>query len=146
MKIRLIWVGKTKEGFILEGIKKYERLLQPYAEIGITEIKEEKGAEIERMKEKEGERILKLQIPYVLMDEQGKGLTSVEFAEYMSSFPQGVNFVLGGAYGVSDSVRKAARDKIALSKMTFTHEMSRLFLFEQIYRGFTIIRKRGYHH
>jgi len=146
MKIRLIWVGKTKERFIVDGINKYMRLLKPFAELGVTEVKEEKGTDIQRIKEKEGERIMRLQTPYVLLDEQGKNLTSVEFAEFMDRYPHGINFVTGGAYGVSDAVRSGAQTKIALSKMTFTHEMSRLFLLEQIYRGFTITRKRGYHH
>lgn len=146
MKIRLIWVGKTKEQFILEGIRKYIRLASPYADIIISEIKEEKGKEINKMTEKEGQRIIKLQVPYVLLDEKGKNLTSLEFAAYMGRFPHGINFVVGGAYGVSDMVRETAQDRIALSKMTFTHEMARVFLLEQIYRSFTISQRRGYHH
>jgi 23S rRNA (pseudouridine1915-N3)-methyltransferase len=145
MKIRLIWPGKTKEQFILEGIKKYLKLSRPYADISIIEIKEEKGRDVMKTVEKEGERILKLQEPYTLLDEKGEVLTSVEFAEYITHKPS-VNFVLGGAYGVSEEVKKMAQKTLSLSKMTFTHEMSRLFFLEQLFRSFTIMHKRGYHH
>ncbi len=145
MKIRLIWPGKTKEQFILEGINKYLKLSRPYADISILEIKEEKGRDVMKTVEKEGERILKLQEPYTLLDEKGETLTSVEFAEYIGNKPS-VNFVLGGAYGVSEEVKKKAQKTLSLSKMTFTHEMSRLVFLEQLFRSFTIMHKRGYHH
>ena len=145
MKIRLIWPGKTKEQFILEGINKYLKLSRPYADISIIEIKEEKGRDVMKTVEKEGERILKLQEPYTLLDEKGEALTSLEFAEYIGSQPS-VNFVLGGAFGVSEEIRKRAQKTLSLSKMTFTHEMSRLFFLEQLFRSFTIMHKRGYHH
>jgi len=146
MKIRVIWPGKTKEQFVSEGIKKYLRLLRPYAEINIVEVKEEKGSDVRKVLEKEGERIIKLQAPYTLLDEKGDLLTSVEFSEYISEHQPEINFVLGGAYGVSEEVKKHAQKTISLSKMTFTHEMSRMFFLEQCYRAFTIIHKRGYHH
>ena len=145
MKIRLIWPGKTKEQFILEGINKYLKLSRAYADISIIEIKEEKGGDVRKTVEKEGERILKLQEPYTLLDEKGEALTSVAFAQYLEHKPS-VNFVLGGAYGVSEEVKKTAQKTLSLSKMTFTHEMSRLFFLEQLFRSFTIMHKRGYHH
>lgn len=145
MKIRLIWPGKTKEQFILEGINKYLKLSRPYVDISIIEIKEEKGMNVRKMVEKEGERILKLQEPYTLLDEKGEALTSVAFAEYIGNKPL-LNFVLGGAYGVSEEVKKTAQKTLSLSRMTFTHEMSRLFFLEQLFRSFTIMHKRGYHH
>ena len=146
MKIRLIWPGKTKEQFITEGLNKYLKLLRPYAEISVLELREEKGNDISKMLKKEGERILKLQVPYTLLDEKGDLMTSGEFAGYIAEHIPPVNFVLGGAYGVSDEVKKTAQKKLSLSRMTFTHEMSRLFFLEQLYRAFTIIHKRGYHH
>lgn len=145
MKIRLIWVGKTKEQFIRDGVKKYLKLIRPYADLQITEIKEAEGKNIQRMVEKESERILKLNDSFVLLDERGKTLSSVGFAEFIGKQKM-IQFVLGGAYGVSDEVRNRATDTIALSKMTFTHEMSRLFLMEQLFRAFTIVQRRGYHH
>ncbi|MGE5299729.1 MAG: 23S rRNA (pseudouridine(1915)-N(3))-methyltransferase RlmH [Acidobacteriota bacterium] len=146
MKIRLVWVGKTKERFIQEGIEKYLRLLRPFADVAVSEIREEKGKDIQRMVEKEGERILKLRSPYVLLDEKGREYTSAGFADFLSGRQPYVHFVVGGAYGVSERVKEAAEGTVALSEMTLTHEMSRLLLVEQLYRAFTIMHKRGYHH
>jgi 23S rRNA (pseudouridine1915-N3)-methyltransferase len=146
MKIRLAWVGKTKERFIQEGIEKYLRLLKPFADVTVTEVKEEKGKDILRMVEKEGERILKLRTPFVLLDERGKEFTSAGFADFLSGHSSGVQFVVGGAYGVSEEVKEAAAGRVALSRMTLTHEMARLLLAEQLYRSLTIMQKRGYHH
>jgi 23S rRNA (pseudouridine1915-N3)-methyltransferase len=146
MKIRLAWVGRTKERFIQEGIEKYLRLLKPFTDVTVAEIREEKGKDIQRIVEKEGERILKLRTPYVLLDESGKEYTSVGFADFLSGRSPSLQFVIGGAYGVSGGVKDAAQAALALSRMTLTHEMSRLFLVEQLYRAFTIMHKRGYHH
>jgi 23S rRNA (pseudouridine1915-N3)-methyltransferase len=146
MKIHLIWVGKTKEQFAIEGIGKYLKLLKPYVDLTIKEIREEKVNDIERMREREGGRILKLRTPYMLLDEKGKMLTSAQFTEFVFSRGREINFVVGGAYGVSEEVRQGALDTIALSRMTFTHDMARVILLEQIYRSFTILNKRGYHH
>jgi 23S rRNA (pseudouridine1915-N3)-methyltransferase len=146
MKINLVWPGRTKEQFILDGISKYTKLLKPYTDISIIELKEEKGSDVRTILRKEGERILKLQKPYTLCDEQGEHLTSMEFAGYLSGHQSSVSFVLGGAFGVSEEVKKTAQRTIALSRMTFTHEMARLFFLEQLFRAFTIINKRGYHH
>jgi 23S rRNA (pseudouridine1915-N3)-methyltransferase len=146
MKIKLIWPGKTKEQFVLEGINKYLKLSRRYADISIIEIKEEKGKDVMKTVEKEGERILKLQTPYMLFDEKGDALTSKEFAEYIGAHQPSINFVIGGAYGVSEEVKKRAQKTISLSSMTFTHEMARLFFLEQLYRAFTIMHKKGYHH
>jgi 23S rRNA (pseudouridine1915-N3)-methyltransferase len=145
MRIKLIWVGRTKEQFVRDGIKKYLKLLTHFGDISITEIKAEKGRHTDIMIEKESRRILNLKLPYVLLDEKGKNLSTVAFTNYMRDRGS-VNFVLGGAFGVSDEIKEKAQDCFALSKMTLTHEMSRLFLMEQIYRAFTIIQKRGYHH
>ncbi len=146
MKVSLIWVGKTREAFILEGIGKYIRLLQMYADVNTTEIKEEKGKDIQKMLRKEGDRISKLKKPFILLDEKGRELTSVQFAKFIENSNTPINFLLGGAFGVADDIKEKALDRIALSPMTLTHEMARLVLVEQIYRAFTIIQKRGYHH
>ncbi len=146
MKINLIWVGKTKERFIHEGQQKYLRLLKAYADVTITEIREEKGKDIGRMLAKEGERIQGLKTPYLLLDEKGETLDSVDFARFIEKLGSSATFLLGGAYGVSEEVKAKAAKKIRLSAMTFTHEMSRLIFLEQLYRAFTILKKRGYHH
>lgn len=147
MKISLIWVGKTKERSIREGIEKYVGLLHHYsADIKVTELREEKGCDAGKTVQREGERILKLDVPYVLLDERGECMTSVEFADFLQKQRHPIVFVIGGAFGVSDAVREKAIRRIALSKMTFTHEMARLIFLEQLYRAFTIIHHRGYHH
>lgn len=146
MKINLIWVGKTKEPFIHEGLQKYLKLLKPYAEVAITEIRDEKVKDISRMLSKESQRIQDLKTPYLLLDEKGETLDSVEFARFIEKQGSSATFLLGGAYGVSEDVKAKATKKIRLSAMTFTHEMSRLIFLEQLYRAFTILQKRGYHH
>lgn len=146
MKINLIWVGKTKERFVHEGLQKYLDLLRPYADVAITEIREEKVKDISRMLVKESERIQGLRTPYLLLDEKGETFDSVGFARFIEKQGSSATFLLGGAYGVSEEVKANAKKKIRLSAMTFTHEMSRLIFLEQLYRAFTILQKRGYHH
>ncbi len=146
MKINLIWVGKTKEQFIRDGIGKYLKLVGHHADVAVVEVKEEKGSNVLMTTEREGERILKLGMPYVLLDEKGPDLTSVKFAEYIGQHAPRINFVIGGAFGVSEKVRAGAQDMLSLSRMTFTHEMARVFLLEQLYRAFSIINRKGYHH
>jgi len=145
-KINLIWVGKTKEQFIRDGVRKYLRLLAPYAEVAVVEVREEKGSNVPVTIERESDRIIKLKMPYVLMDEHGTQMTSVAFAGFIGREVPRINIVVGGAFGVSDEVRKGAKESIALSTMTLTHEMARLLLLEQLYRAFSIINRKGYHH
>jgi len=112
-----------------------------------------KVTEIQKIKEKEGELLLKKIVPtdfVVLLDDKGKEFTSIQFAQYLeSSFNQSIKnicFVVGGAYGFSDAVYKRANAKLSLSKMTFSHQIIRAIFYEQLYRAFTIIRKEPYHH
>jgi 23S rRNA (pseudouridine1915-N3)-methyltransferase len=119
----------------------------------IPDIKNAKNLSESQQKEKEGELILSKITPtdqLILLDENGTNYTSVEFADYlqkkMNAGIKTLVFVIGGPYGFSDEVYKKAHGKIALSKMTFSHQMVRLFVVEQIYRGFTILRNEPYHH
>ncbi len=146
MKIQLIWVGRTKEQFIRDGVQKYLKLLRPYADVTVTEIREEKGKDTGSMLAKEAERIRSIRTPYVLLDETGETLDSIAFSRFLEKQGASVSFLLGGAYGVADDVKAGARGKIALSSLTFTHEMARVIFLEQLYRGFTILQKKGYHH
>ncbi len=148
MRIRILWVGRTKEPYLNEGIKKYLRLLHPYVPLEIIEFGSEKAfVSAQRLREKEGERILRGHSNYILLDETGKEKTSMEFAGLIRSLEaEDVDFVLGGAFGVSDEVKRKAGMTISLSRMTMTHEMARLFFLEQLYRAFTIIRGKPYHH
>ncbi len=116
-------------------------------------LKNVKNLSEEQQKQKEGELILNKLSPtdvLILLDENGKQLNSVDFSEYlqkhMNSGIKQLVFVIGGPYGFSEDVYKKSNGKISLSKMTFSHQMIRLFFIEQLYRGFTILRNEPYHH
>ncbi len=156
MKITLLTLGKTEEKYIKEGIEKYLKRLTHYIKFEakeIPELKNTKNLTQEQQKAKEAELILK-QINstdfVVLLDEKGVQHTSVQFAEYISKKMVGsvqtLVFIVGGPYGFDDSIYQKAHDKISLSKMTFSHQMVRLFFIEQVYRAFTILKGEPYHH
>ncbi len=156
MKITLLSIGKTHDNFIKEGIDKYLKRLKHYVKleaIEIPELKDTKNLSEAQQKSKEAELLLKHIQPHdflVLLDENGKEYTSVDFSKYIQKkMVTGVNhavFVIGGPYGFDQSVYNAAKDKLSLSKMTFSHQMGRLFFVEQLYRAFTIIKGEPYHH
>lgn len=156
MKITCIVIGKTDEDYIQTGIQKYCNRIQFYCTpsiIEIPDIQKSKKLSIQEQKKKEGEKILE-KIPaqslVVLLDEKGKHYTSVQFAHFIeqctATAVKEICFVIGGPYGFSDEVYKKANQKVSLSHMTFSHQMIRIFLFEQIYRAFTIINGSPYHH
>jgi len=146
-------VGKTQEEWVRRGIDEYAGRIRRYTPLELAEAKEEKGAAAEAMREREGERLVKL-LPrnarLILLDERGEQLSSPDLAGFIAANRDGgvqeLAFAIGGAYGFSDSFRSMAYKTIALSRMTFTHQMVRIFLLEQIYRGFTIINGEPYHH
>lgn len=153
MKLRLLWVGKTQQEWIRRGIEEYAGRIRRYCPLELVEVKEEKGAASEAMRLRECERLRKL-LPkngrVVLLDEKGETMTSPEFASFMArcrdSGTSELAFGVGGAYGFSEEFRGVADRVISLSSMTYTHQMVRVFLLEQIYRGFTIINGEPYHH
>ncbi|MGE5893534.1 MAG: 23S rRNA (pseudouridine(1915)-N(3))-methyltransferase RlmH [bacterium] len=145
MNIRILWVGKTKERFVKDAIERYSKQAAHFCTMELIEIKDERGTDLPRIQEMEGKRILKATSDFVLLHNEGKEFTSIQFAgllEKKSSW----DFVVGGPYGVSDEVRQSARTLLSLSKMTFPHDLVRIMLLEQIYRALTIHQKRGYHH
>lgn len=156
MKIALIAIGKTDARYFMEAIDKYKNRLVHYLPFEmqiIPDIKNVKNLPESQQKEKEGELILKsLQQGdhLVLLDEKGKEFSSMEFARYMEkkmqSVPRRLVFVIGGPYGFSEAVYKAASEKISLSRMTFSHQMIRLVFVEQVYRAMTILNNEPYHH
>ena len=158
MKIRIFAIGKIKEAYLKEGINEYLTRLKPYTQIEIIELNDEpipdnpNESEINKAKNIEGERVLKLLKPQdylISLDLNKKQYTSLEFAKYLDNkFIIGgsnINFVIGGSYGLSDSLKKRANDSLSLSNMTFLHQMTRLLLLEQIYRAFKINRNETYH-
>lgn len=138
MKIRIITVGKVKERMIQQMIDEYIKRMPD--RIDIIEIKDS-------TKEKEGEKIIELSDGYdmIAFDERGKEFTSEDFSRKIGNVTNKTVFVIGGPEGLSDEVKRKAKETIALSKMTFTHEMARLFLIEQIYRSYQIIKGTQYH-
>jgi 23S rRNA (pseudouridine1915-N3)-methyltransferase len=156
MKIKLLVIGKTDDKNLNQLIENYQKRLQHYINFQlevIPDIKNVKNLSQLQQKEKEGELILsKLQNTdqLVLLDEKGKEFRSIEFANFlqkkMNSGIKQLVLVIGGPYGFSESVYKKAMGKISLSKMTFSHQMIRLFIVEQLYRGFTILKNEPYHH
>lgn len=155
MKITLICVGRLSQTFLREGAAEYVGRIERYLPFGVIELKEEKGGgktSSRTISDREGLRILD-RVPrgahLVVLDERGGNLTSEELAgELERHMVQGTSdlvFVIGGAYGVSEAVKRAADRLLSLSAMTFTHQMARLFLLEQLYRGLSILRNEPYH-
>ncbi|WP_373523303.1 23S rRNA (pseudouridine(1915)-N(3))-methyltransferase RlmH [Aquiflexum sp.] len=156
MQIRLIAVGKTDHSAIQTLLDEYIKRLGFYIKFEmeiIPDIKNAKNLSEAAQKEKEGELILKkvqTSDELVLLDEQGKQYSSVDFSDYlqkkMNAGLKQLIFVIGGPYGFSESVYQRANGKISLSKMTFSHQMVRVFFVEQLYRAFTILKNEPYHH
>ncbi len=155
MKTNLILIGKTANKHFQAGISDYaERIshYMPFDIVTIPELRNTKSLSEEQQKQAEGELILKQIQPsdtVVLLDEHGKELRSVEYAQWLSQKQQTARrliFVIGGPYGFSPDVYARANEKISLSKMTFSHQMVRLIFTEQLYRACTIIKGEPYHH
>ena len=156
MKIKLLAIGKTDNKNLIALIDEYQNRLKHYIKFEmeiILDIKNVKNLSEIKQKEKEGELILsKLQNTdqLVLLDDKGNDFTSIQFSQYlqkkMNSGIKQLVLVIGGPYGFSKAVYKKSFGKISLSKMTFSHQIIRLFVVEQLYRGFTILKNEPYHH
>lgn len=156
MKISLLTVGATRTDYLQKGIDLYLGRLRHYLPVelvALPDIRNTKALSPEQQKEREGEQILAWVQPsdkVVLLDERGREFTSREFAtelqRYMASGVRRTVFVVGGPYGFSEAVYSRADGKVSFSRMTFSHEMIRLFFVEQVYRAMTILRNEPYHH
>lgn len=156
MNLITICIGKTDEKPLEALILKYEKRLPPnwnYQRIEIPDVKNRKNLSEQQQKDKEAELILSKIQPtdyIILLDELGKPQNSTQFAatiqNLMNQSVKQLVFLIGGPYGFSDEIYKRANRKLSLSEMTFTHQMVRLFLTEQIYRAFTILHGKPYHH
>lgn len=158
MKITVLCVGKVKEKFYRDAIDEFSKRLSRYCKMEVVEVADEKtqeqasDVEIRLVKEKEGERLLKniKEDAYVItLCIDGKQLNSEELSEKMEKLGvQGVShiyFVIGGSLGLADEVIKRADYKLSFSKMTFPHQLMRVILLEQIYRGYRIMNNEPYH-
>ena len=156
MNIKLIAIGKTDNKALQSLIDDYTKRLSFYIKFDldiIPDIKNVKNLSESQQKEKEGELILAKITPtdqLILLDENGASFSSVGFSDYlqkkMNAGVKTLVFVIGGPYGFSETVYQKAQGKVSLSEMTFSHQMVRLFVIEQIYRGFTILQNEPYHH
>ena len=156
MKCELWWIGKTNADYLKDGISVYEKRLSKYTSFEIKEIADQKNAKhlsSNELKKKEGNSILKRLQPkdyVILLDEKGKSYISVQFAKYIEKLQnasyQKVIFIIGGAYGFSEEMYQRAQAKMALSPMTFSHQMVRMIFAEQLYRAFSINNNEPYHH
>lgn len=155
MKITLLFIGKTDEKYLKDGMDIFRKRLAHYIPLEVLEIpvpKKWNSLQPSLLKQKEGEIILahmeKSDFP-VLLDERGRSFSSVEFSGFlqnqMNRSVKNLLFVVGGPWGFSEEVYKKAALKISLSSMTFSHQMIRLFFLEQLYRAFTILRNESYH-
>ncbi len=156
MTIKLLTIGKTDNPQLQQLISIYENRLKHYVKFElevIPDIKNIKKLSEIQQKEKEGELVLKqlkaTDVP-ILLDENGKQCSSIEFSQYlqkkMNAGTKRLVLIIGGPYGFSNALYQKAQGKLSLSKMTFSHQMVRLFTVEQIYRALTILNNEPYHH
>lgn len=158
MKITLITVGKIKEKYLKDGIAEYSKRLSRYCKLEIIEVADEKTPDQasetmeEQIRDKEGERILKYlkdDMYVITLEIDGKQLSSEELADKMAALGlQGkshIAFVIGGSIGLGREVLKRADESLSFSKMTFPHQLMRVILLEQVYRGYRIINGEPYH-
>ncbi len=155
MKIVLLGIGKTDESYLTTGCDIYQNRLKHYFKTEIQfipDLKKSKGLSTEERCKKEGEELLNQLQPadtVILLDEKGLEFTSRKFAQFIqkqaNTGTKRTVFVIGGAFGFSEAVYERANYKLALSKMTFSHQMIRLFFLEQLYRACTILNNEPYH-
>jgi 23S rRNA (pseudouridine1915-N3)-methyltransferase len=155
MTIRLLSIGKTQHAYIKQGVAMYVERLQHYARVEYLELPDvsQNGLSADQLKNKEAELVLKQLKPdhiLFLLDEHGQELSSREFAAFFQKQMNGgtktLVLLIGGAYGFGASLVERAKGKLSMSRMTFPHELIRLFLVEQVYRAHTLLKGEKYHH
>ena len=156
MKITVLSIGKTSDKYLIVGMEEYRKRLSHFVKVEwveLPEVKNRKGfSRVELLAKEEllFNKQLKPSDHVFLLDEQGEMYSSVKFSRFlekkMNAGISNLVFLIGGPYGFSESLGKRSNGKVSLSKMTFTHQMVRLFFLEQLYRGFTILRNMPYHH
>ncbi len=156
MKLQIIFTGRTQGNIYPKLISDYVQRLTHYLPTQVEELpdlRNTKNLTLEQQKEREADQLLERLQPgdiLVLLDEHGREMTSREFSQWLDwklqTVPKRLVLLIGGPYGFSQRIYDVAQQKISLSKMTFSHQMVRLFLVEQLYRACTIIRGEPYHH
>ena len=151
MKLRFVWIGKTRRAPIRELVEEYIGRLRHFAPVEVTELRDRSDSDPRQIIEREGEDILARLGDagfVVALDERGREMDSFQLAEFVERHRTGgtkqMTFVIGGHQGLSEAVRRRAGLVLALSRMTLTHELARVLLTEQVYRAFTIIHDLPY--
>lgn len=155
MNIKLLVVGKTLKGFINDGVEEYVKRLKHYTNFSIeviADVKNSASFSSQQLQKQEAlliEKHINSENCVIILDEHGKQYKSMEFAnmlqQKMNTSIKSIVFVVGGAYGFAEDIKKKYNNKISLSTMTFSHQMVRLFFVEQLYRAFTILNNEPYH-
>ena len=157
LNINIVCVGKIKEQYLKDAINEYSKRLAKYCNLNIIELQDEKlpnklyESLLNEVKEKEANKIIeniKKESYIIALDLKGKEYTSEEFSkkiESITNINSSITFIIGGTLGLTDRIREMANEKICFSKMTFPHQLIRVFLLEQIYRGFKISKNETYH-
>jgi 23S rRNA (pseudouridine1915-N3)-methyltransferase len=155
VKIETWFIGKTSPAYLQIGLDDFCNRIKKYAPfetIIIPDIKDNGNLTIKKRLQKEGEKVLQkiaVQDYLILLDEGGKAFTSIQFSQFiekeLNKSHKKIIFLIGGAYGFSEAMQERANIKLSLSKMTYSHQMVRLFFLEQLYRGFTILNNEPYH-
>lgn len=149
--IKIISVGKIKESYIKEGIEEYLKRLSKYTKIDIIEVDDEDYSEEEKTLIKESSKIIKYineKDFIVTLEINGKEVTSIELSKLIDntlSTNSNITFIIGGSYGLHNSIKELSNYKLSFSKLTFPHQLFRLILLEQIYRSFKIMKNESYH-
>ncbi len=153
MEVRFLFTGKSKDPWVVEGVKHYQKRIKPYADVSEEIIKEAKNLSSKEIKRDEAKRQLaaiKKSDFVILLDDKGKSQSSEGFASILLKWQeQGFrqfSFLIGGAYGVTEEVKAACNYSLSLSALTFPHQLVRLLLAEQTYRAFSILNGEKYHH
>jgi len=151
-KIKIICLGKTKQKFIKDGINEYLKRISSQFKMDfliLPDVKLSKNNSVEIVKKKEAE-ILQKHISFenflIVLDEKGKNFSSLEFADFLQKSGKNIDFIIGGVYGLGENIKRKADLILSFSSFTFTHQMIRLLLTEQIYRAITIIDGKKYHY
>ena len=157
LNINIVCIGKIKENYLKDAISEYSKRISKYCSLRIIELQDEKlpdkmyNSLLEQTKEKECQRIannIKKDSYIISLDLKGKELSSEEFSKKLEDISldnSSITFIIGGTLGLNDEIRNLSNDKICFSKMTFPHQLIRVFLLEQIYRAFKISKNETYH-
>lgn len=146
MKIQIIQIGKSKDAYIRDGVDELKKRLSIFAHVEISTLDKGKNLMEESLKI---QKIIPKNSFIVVLDEKGKEMGSIEFSKVLENAKDHgyrLVFVIGGAFGLSENLKKNCNLLLSMSRMTFTHQMIRLFLLEQIYRGFCILNGKEYHY